>query len=326
MPTTAPTTGPTTRAGTLFVIGGAEDKIGRRDLLQRFVRRAGAGRIAVVPTASSLGLDVVDLYDALFRRLGAKEVIALRPESRPEAQDAQLANELDDVDAVFMTGGNQLKLASIIVGTRFGDAICAVHERGGVVGGTSAGASIVSEHMVAFGTGGATPRHRMSQLARGLGLLPDVVVDQHFRERDRYGRLLVLIAQSPSLLGIGLDEDTAAIVTDGVMEVAGKGAVTVLDARDAISSASTAKASRPILVSGVVLHVLPAGARFDLTSRSLYEVTAPLPSVERAEIEATEAGMRRLAQRVAREDASPVRLRAARDKQQPAHSGNEEAP
>ena len=142
---------------------------------------------------------------------------------------------------------------------------------------------------------------------------------------DRIVRIVIALGLG-ALLYLGIIEDTAAIVTDGVMEVAGKGAVTVLDARDAISSASTAKASRPILVSGVVVHVLPAGARFDLTSRSLYEVTAPLPSAERAEIEATEAGMRRLARRVAREDASPVRLRAVRDEQQPAHSGNEEAP
>lgn len=298
-------------SGTLFIIGGAEDKIGRRELLQRFVRRTGSGRIAVVPTASSLGVDVVDLYDALFRRLGATEVVAIRPETRAQAQDPLLAKELADFDGVFMTGGNQLKLAAAIVGTAFGDAIREVYAGGGVVGGTSAGASIVSEHMVAFGSGGATPRHRMSQLARGLGLLPDVVVDQHFRERDRYGRLLALIAQSPSLLGIGIDEDTAAIVSDGVMEVAGRGAVTVVDARDAVSSAATAKASQPILVSGAVLHVLPAGACFDVASRSLYVRPTDLPVAERKEIAATELDMRKLARRIAREDASPVRRRVA---------------
>lgn len=323
MPTTTAETGPArgstagpaaaggTSDGTLFVIGGAEDKIGRRELLQRFVRRTGPGRIAVVPTASSLGVDVVDLYDALFRRLGASDVVAIRPETRAEAKDPLVAKELADFDGVFMTGGNQLKLAAVIVGTAFGDAIREVHARGGVVGGTSAGASIVSEHMVAFGTGGGTPRHRMSQLARGLGLLPDVVVDQHFRERDRYGRLLALIAQSPSLLGIGIDEDTGAIITAGVMEVAGRGAVTVVDARDAISSAATAQSSQPILVSGAIVHVLPAGTKFDLERRGLYVRPTVLPAAERKEIAATEVEMRRLARRIAREDASAAPWRLA---------------
>ena len=150
------------------MIGGAEDKAGRREILQRFVRLAGSEpRIAIVPTASTLGDEVVELYDALFRRLGAGEVRSLRPENRADAQNPVLAKELDDVDAVFMTGGNQLKLAAVCVGTAFGQAIVNVRNRGGVVGGTSAGASIVSEHMVAFGTAGPTPRNRMSQLARG---------------------------------------------------------------------------------------------------------------------------------------------------------------
>ena len=295
-------------AGAVFVIGGAEDKVGRRELLQRFVRLAGPNpRIALVPTASTLGDEVVELYDALFRRLGASDVVALRPQNRAEAQDRVLAKELDDADAVFMTGGNQLKLASVCVGTAFGNGVVDVHARGGVVGGTSAGASIVSEHMVAFGSGGPTPRQRMSQLARGLGLLPEVVVDQHFRERDRYGRLISLIAQSPSLLGVGIDEDTAAIVIGNVLEVAGRGAITIVDAERAITSAPTAKGSRPILVSGAVVHTLPAGARFDLDTRALLDYAEPMPPAELAEIAATETGMRRLARRIAREDAGPVR-------------------
>ena len=99
-----------------------------------------------------------------------------------------------------------------------------------MVGGTSAGASILAEHMIAFGTGGSTPKQRMSQLSVGLGLLQGVVIDQHFEQRNRYGRLLSLVAQSPSLLGIGVDEDTAAVIRDGdQLEVVGRGAVTVVD-------------------------------------------------------------------------------------------------
>jgi cyanophycinase len=258
------------RVGTAFVIGGAEDKTGRRELLGRFVRLAGPSpRIALVPTASSLGDEIIELYDAVFRRLGASDVISLRPQTRAEAQDERLASEVLEADAVFMTGGNQMTLAQVCVGTAFGDAIGALFRRGGVVGGTSAGASIVSEHMIAFGRGGGTPRHRMSQLARGLGLLPGMIVDQHFRERDRLGRLLSHIAQSPSLLGVGLDEDTAAIVHDNVLEVAGRGAVTIIDGTQMETNSAEAKASRPLLATGVIMHVLPAGASFDLDKRAL---------------------------------------------------------
>ena len=127
-----------------------------------------------------------------------------------------------------MTGGNQLKLSGVVCGTPFGDAIVAAHERGAVVAGTSAGASIQSSHMVAFGSGGATPKQRMTQVAAGLGLVGSTVIDQHFDQRNRYGRLLMIVAQSPQLLGIGVDEDTAAIVEviDGheVLRVTGKGA------------------------------------------------------------------------------------------------------
>src|SRR5204863_6397357 len=115
---------------------------------------------------------------------------------------------------------NQLKLSAVICGTPLGEAIVAAHLRGAVVAGTSAGASIQSSHMVAFGVGGATPKQRMTQVAAGLGLVQDAVIDQHFDQRNRYGRLLMIVAQSPQLLGLGIDEDTAAIVHDGVLRVA----------------------------------------------------------------------------------------------------------
>ena len=163
-----------------------------------------AGReatIAVIPTASSLGPEVVDIYAALFERLGAARVIGIRPESREQANDPDLVDQLDGVTGIFMTGGNQLKLSAIINGTAFGAAIREAHNDGVTIGGTSAGASIQSSHMVAFGTGGSTPKQRMTQLAAGLGLLPDTVIDQHFAQRNRYGRLLMLVAQSPTCSG-----------------------------------------------------------------------------------------------------------------------------
>ena len=218
-----------------MIIGGAEDKLRKRTILKEFVVASGGrdSRIVVIPTASSLGPEIVEVYEALFTKLGAGQVRAARPESREEAHDPDLVAAIDDATGIFMTGGNQLKLSGVVCGTPFGDAIVAAHERGAVVAGTSAGASIQSSHMVAFGSGGATPKQRMTQVAAGLGLVGSTVIDQHFDQRNRYGRLLMIVAQSPQLLGIGVDEDTAAIVEviDGheVLRVAGKGAVTILD-------------------------------------------------------------------------------------------------
>lgn len=258
--------------GTLFAIGGAEDRLSRRVVLREFVRRAGGKgtRVAVVATASALGPEILDTYDELFVGLGAAPVLRLRPETRDEADDPALAEALDDVDAVFMTGGNQVKLAAVVVGTAFGAALRRAHARGAVVGGTSAGASAVSEHMVAFGSEGDTPRQGMTQLSAGLGLLPGVVVDQHFDQRSRYGRLLSLVARSPSLLGLGIDEDTAAVITgERLLEVVGKGCVFVVDPARVVTDAHLAEHGAPLLVSGAVVHTLPAGARFDLVDRRL---------------------------------------------------------
>src|SRR4051794_2755777 len=288
-----PSVGP---LGTLYAIGGAEAKLRRRTVLRSFLAAAGGAeaRIAVVPTASSLGPEVIEVYRAVFSSLGAAEVVPLRPESRAEAQDLDLAARLDEVDGVFMTGGNQLKLSSFITGTAFGDAIAAAYQRGAVVGGTSAGASILAEHMIAFGTGGSTPKQRMSQLSVGLGLLRGVVIDQHFEQRNRYGRLLSLVAQSPSLLGLGVDEDTAAVFRDGGrrLEVLGRGAVTVVDGQHLISNAYAAKRTAPLLVSGALLHVLPAGSAFDVPSRALLGHTEDHPDEEVAEVRAAETDLR----------------------------------
>jgi cyanophycinase len=300
-------------AGPLLAVGGAEDKLGKREVLGRFVDYAGGadGRIAVVPTASGLGPDVVDLYSALFRKLGAGSVIGVRPETRAQAEDPKVVAGLDEVTGIFMTGGNQLKLSQVITGTAFGRAIVEANALGVTVGGTSAGASILSSHMVAFGSGGATPKQRMTQLAAGLGLLDGCVIDQHFAQRNRYGRLLMLVAQSPALLGIGVDEDTAAIILEGsVLEVAGRGVVTVIDGSRVRTNAHAARHTAPLLVSDAVLHVLPAGSVFDLNERTLREGPPVFDPVAAANLERAGDDLRSLARDVAAEGVSPTNLRS----------------
>ncbi len=267
------------RAGHLLLIGGAEDKLRQRQILTRFVSLAGGRRavIAIIGTASALGEEATELYRSLFAAMGVRDVRGLRPLTREEANDERLVHLLDDATGVFLTGGNQLRLATVVGGTLLGQAIVERHEQGALVAGTSAGASALSSHMVAFGTPGATPKQRMTQMSAGLGLLPGVIIDQHFEQRNRIGRLLALVAQSPALLGIGLDEDTAAVVPpSGILEVIGKGSVTILDPAHLQTDAYEVKRHRPIMVSGVVLHSLPSGYRFDLRRRRL---RAPLHAV-----------------------------------------------
>jgi cyanophycinase len=252
----------TTVRTSLLIIGGAEDKVGRSTILRRFLRLAGGNkaRIVVIPTASSFPDEAAKAYTAIFSRFGAAEVLTVDPPSRPAAAHAGLVKAIDNATGVFMTGGNQLKLAQLFVGTALADAISRAHTRGAVVAGTSAGASIMSRFMISLGADGVTPRQRAGRLTSGLGLLPGVIVDQHFDQRARYGRLMSMVAGSPDLIGIGIDEDTAAEIHDGrLLTVLGSGAVFVIDGR-AVSDVSEARRRAPLLVSGAVVHSLPAGA------------------------------------------------------------------
>jgi cyanophycinase len=209
------------RPGHLLIIGGAEEKLRQRQILSRFASLAGGpdGRVAIVSTASSLGDEATELYRSLFGQLGIPDVIGLRPITREEANDPALAALLDNTTGIFMTGGNQLRLSSVIGGTALGRAIIERHRHGTIIAGTSAGASAISSHMVAFGTSGTSPKQRMTQMSAGLGLLPGVVIDQHFEQRNRIGRLLALIAQSHALIGMGVEEDTAALVSPSLVIV-----------------------------------------------------------------------------------------------------------
>ena len=192
-----------------------------------------------------------------------------------QANDESIAAAVRDATGIFMTGGNQLRLSSMVGGTRLADAILTGFREGAVVAGTSAGASAISSHMIAFGASGATPKHRMAQIAAGLGLLPGVIVDQHFQQRNRLGRLLSLIAQNPMLLGLGVDEDTAGVVgPDKVMEVIGRGSITVVDGAASDTDAWEIRGHRPLMISNVTLHSLPEGYRFDLERRTLVATPA----------------------------------------------------
>ena len=267
---------------TLFIIGGAEDRVGKASLLRQFVKLSGGrrARLVLIPTASSFQQEVTAAYTEVFTRLGAPGLDVVNPATRAEAHDPAAVAVIDAASGIFMSGGSQLRLSQLLPGTPVGDALHRAHERGAVVGGTSAGASIMSDFMISMGDEGVTPRQRASQITAGLGLIRGVVVDQHFDQRARYGRLMSVIATSPHLLGIGIDEDTAIIVADREeFTVQGSGAVFVVDCRSAVTDAPDAAAGAPVLVSGATVHSLPAGSTFDLTTRRLTDFVEQHPDL-----------------------------------------------
>ncbi|HSX64508.1 MAG TPA: cyanophycinase, partial [Pseudoxanthomonas sp.] len=218
--------------GWIVPIGGAEEKENSARILERFVRLCG-GRdadIVVIPTASRMA-DTGARYETVFGRLGAGRAESLEFDSRDDGEREEWLRRIEQASGIFFTGGNQLRISTILGGTEAARLIRQQNARGVVVGGTSAGASILSEHMIAFGEEGSSPHAGSVRLAPGLGLTNRFIIDQHFRQRDRLGRLVAALAYNPFAIGIGLDEDTAAFIgPDNTVEVEGSGAVTVVDA------------------------------------------------------------------------------------------------
>lgn len=269
-----------TRPGPLMAIGGAEDRVKERVILRHFVELAGgaAARIAIVPTASSIE-DAGQRYKAIFLALGVASAEVAYVADRAAALDRTTAAPIAGTTGIFIGGGNQMRLAAILGGTPIEEAIHERHTAGAVVAGTSAGASILSRHMVAMGGSGTAPRGRMAQLAAGFGLIDTAIVDQHFRQRNRIGRLLTLVALNPAQLGLGVDEDTAAIINpDGEMAVLGRGTVMVVDGQRMTSDSARQTDGRPLNMTDVVLHALANGARYNLRTRR--PLAIPLPPLD----------------------------------------------
>ena len=262
--------------GPVLAIGGAEETEPGGEILERFVDLAGGkkARIAVIPTASEEPQESGSGYAKLFRELGAADADWLRIEQRADANKDESLVLLLEATGIFITGGDQARLVELLGGTQVMECIRLRNADGVVVAGTSAGASIVAAHMMAGGTGvggdsnDATARKGMVDIVAGFGLLQDVIVDQHFSQRGRLGRLLSAFAANPGLLGIGLDEDTAALIDrEGKLEVMGSNMVTVVDGRNALSDYFDREEGEVLTVVDSSLHVLAGGRHFDLNAR-----------------------------------------------------------
>ena len=256
--------------GWIVPIGGAEEKQNDARILERFVDLCGGrdAEIVVIPTASQLA-DTGSRYEAIFNDLGARRVTAMDFDTRRDAEEGNRLERIEQASGIFFTGGNQLRISTLLGGTSVARLIRTLNAQGVHVGGTSAGASILSEHMIAFGKEGSSPTAGSVRLAPGLGLTNRFVIDQHFRQRDRLGRLLAALAYNPFAIGIGLDEDTAAFIRpDNTLEVEGSGAVTVVDASELeFSSMDRVDEDEPVCLLGLRIHILVAGATFNLHTR-----------------------------------------------------------
>jgi cyanophycinase len=256
--------------GSLLIIGGREDKQDDKVILRMVVKKIGkAGKLVLATIASALPETLFNEYERVLRGLGLRHVHHLSIETREEARLDSRVNILREADAVFFTGGDQLKITSQLGDTPVYTRIREIFDGGGLLIGTSAGASVMTETMIVAGP--ADESHRIGSklmMAPGFGLLPGAIVDQHFAERGRIGRLLGAVAQNPRILGLGIDEDTAVLVQRGRFQVIGTGAVYVLDgSKVSFSNINEADPDLPLCIYGVKLHVLNQSDTFDLKNR-----------------------------------------------------------
>jgi len=256
--------------GQVVVIGGAEDRDGEAEILREFVRLAGGARarISIIAAASENAAEIAASYAEVFQRLGAARAHDLKILSRKDADSAEAVAAVERASGVFFTGGNQVRITRTLGGTRLDTVLHKRHAEGLVLAGTSAGAAMMSSVMITGGPPVSTLRAGDVELGPGLEFVPGVLIDQHFEERGRLRRLLSAVAQHPHDIGLGIDENTAAVVSGHRLEVIGAGTVTIIDAGHlTYTNLNELERDDLLAICGVRIHVLPAGYRFDLQNR-----------------------------------------------------------
>ncbi|MEM1366584.1 MAG: cyanophycinase [Cyanobacteria bacterium P01_H01_bin.15] len=271
-PKTALQTPLTSTKSAILVIGGAEDKVHGREILQTFFQRAGGNDaiIGIVPSASREPSIIGERYRKIFADMGVKRQMILDMRERSHGEKADYLAFLDECTGVFLTGGDQLRLCGLLAETPFMERLRQRAHKGEIsIAGTSAGAAVMGREMIAGGSSGESPNRALVDLTAGLGIIPGVLVDQHFHNRNRMARLLSAMASHPDEIGIGIDEDTCALFErDGTVEVLGRGTVTIVDGRRMTHTNQQAvKAEAPLSLHNLSLHVLCHGDRFNLTQR-----------------------------------------------------------
>ncbi|MEP6902026.1 MAG: cyanophycinase [Actinomycetota bacterium] len=259
--------------GHLLVIGGAEDKYNERRILKKFLELAGGEKaeILIVPVASDFPEFASDIYVQAFRRLGVANPRVLRATSRQDVISADAESLLDNVTGVFITGGDQMRLVSMLGGTKFAEVLRRmVSDTDLVLAGTSAGAAGMSTSMIVRGESTPHPQKNSVQLSPGLGFLKNIIIDQHFTERGRISRLITAVSYNPYNLGIGIDENTAIILDkEGILEVFGAGSATIVDGSQiTYNEIAEVAENQPFSICGVQLHILGDGLVYDYFGRT----------------------------------------------------------
>ena len=204
--------------------------------------------------------------------MGAKQIDVLDIREREQCDDEAIQASLEACTGVFITGGDQLRLCGILADTPVMEIIRRRVQKSQItLAGTSAGAAIMGHHMIAGGGSGESPNRSLVDLATGLGFLQEVIIDQHFQNRNRMARLISAIATHPDFLGIGIDEDTCAMVeSDGWLHVMGKGTVTIVDpGANCYTNQPRVGATDPLSLHNLRLHVLSHGDRYHLNQRKV---------------------------------------------------------
>ncbi len=268
---------PQTTKTAVLIIGGAEDKVHGRQILQTFFGRSGAAdaRIAIIPSASREPFVIGTRYRDIFQDMGAKDIEILDIRDRTDGDKPDWMSYVDECTGVFMTGGDQLRLCGLLADTPIMDRIRVRAQLGEItLAGTSAGAAVMGQHMIAGGGSGESPNRSLVDLTTGLNIISELLVDQHFHNRNRMARLMTAIATYPEKIGLGIDEDTCAMFEgDGQFQVIGRGTVTVVDpAQMSYTNQPEVDTTDPLSIHNLRIHILGPGDRYDLRHRLVSDV------------------------------------------------------
>ena len=256
------------KPGTLIIIGGQEDKTGDKEILARVAKNTGTGKLVVVTIASQVANELWETYEKIFRSLGVKSISHFTIQQPEEAHDPKVLDIFEGATTVFFTGGDQLRITTKIGGSIVLKTIQEIYNNGGTIAGTSAGAAIMGQNMLVGGEN--TESHKIGNWMRapGLGFMNHILVDQHFAQRGRIGRLLGAISLNLGVLGIGIDENTAIVVHKNKFEVLGGNAVYVIDGGYVTyTNVSEAAADKTMSMHNVKIHILAEGEKFCLNTR-----------------------------------------------------------
>jgi len=256
--------------GKLLIIGGAEDKEGDCKILREFLRCAGGTKahIVIMTAATSLPGEVGDNYIRVFERLGAEDVRVLDTQTPEDANNPEYLEAIEQATGIFFTGGEQARIITCLKDTKLDAAMHKRYSEGIIIGGTSAGAAMMPDMMIIEGDSETNPRVEVVAMGPGMGFLPGVVIDQHFAQRGRLGRLVTALLLQPAVLGFGIDENTAILVSGDELEVIGESAVTVIDESEKLHDNIEGRLKdEGLAICGAKLHILPHGYRFNLKTR-----------------------------------------------------------